>query len=98
MKNEIEILKKLKEIKDDERLSYPSANVEINAPLALIQISLEGQISILKWVLDGKALHDYREKLESGQDLIYHINCEVCGKAIWRKDGFDTRCDEHPME
>lgn len=53
MKNENEIEKELARLKADERLSYPSANVFINAPLALIQQDLESRVAILQWVLEG---------------------------------------------
>lgn len=46
------IKKKLKEIEKDERLSYPNATIDTNAPLALIQLSGECKISALKWVLE----------------------------------------------
>ena len=54
MKSRKEILAKIKEIKSDSR--YPRrkrdvANVFINAPLALIQVRMEHQIKVLKWVL-----------------------------------------------
>lgn len=50
----------LKEIEEDERLGYPTATVDINAPLALIQCGLQSQVNALKYVLialdvkDGK--------------------------------------------
>jgi hypothetical protein len=51
MKNEEEIKNKLNELKSDERLYYPSADIQTNAPLALTQLSLEAQINSLEWVL-----------------------------------------------
>jgi len=51
MKTKKEIQEKLDEIKSDERLSYPAATIDINAPLALIQCGLEHQVSILEWIL-----------------------------------------------
>ena len=51
MKTEEEIRKKIKEIESDERYSYPTANVAVNAPLALIQLQMESEVRILKWVL-----------------------------------------------
>lgn len=51
MQTEVEIKKKLKKILSDERLKYPSANIQINAPLALIQLELETKRDILRWVL-----------------------------------------------
>ena len=51
MKTKKEIEEKLADIKSDERLSYPPATIDINAPLALIQLSMECKIDILKWVL-----------------------------------------------
>lgn len=51
MKTEKEIKNRLEQIKQDERLSYPSATIDTNAPLALIQLDLESQIKILEWIL-----------------------------------------------
>jgi len=51
MKTEKEIKKRLAEIEKDERISYPTATIDINAPLALIQLSLETERDALKWVL-----------------------------------------------
>jgi len=51
MKDKKELLQKLKELKDDERLTYNAATVFENAPLALIQLSAETQIHTLEWVL-----------------------------------------------
>lgn len=48
-----EIKERLKQIESDERLGYPPARVDVNAPLALIQCSLGSQRDILKWVLDS---------------------------------------------
>ena len=52
MKSEEEIRKVLKEIESDDRLSFPPARVDVNAPLALTQCSLGSQRDILKWVLN----------------------------------------------
>lgn len=54
MKEENEIKDKLLELESDERLSYPPAIVQINAPLALIQTEIEAKVRILKWVLNYK--------------------------------------------
>lgn len=51
MKTKVEIEKRLAELKADERLSYPPANVFTNAPLALIQVALKNEIMALTWVL-----------------------------------------------
>jgi len=45
------ILEKIDELKNDERMSYPTANIRTNAPLALIQLSMGSKISALEWVL-----------------------------------------------
>jgi hypothetical protein len=51
----LEDIKKIKDelarIEKDERLSYPTATVFENAPLALAQCGLENQAKVLKWVL-----------------------------------------------
>ena len=39
-----EIQQKINEILADQRLSYKTALIQINAPLALIQISMESQL------------------------------------------------------
>jgi hypothetical protein len=52
MKSEKEIQQKLDEIMTDERLYYKSATIFSNAPLALIQLSLEVKLEILSWVLE----------------------------------------------
>jgi len=46
-----EINKKLDKIKSDKRISYPPAAVQINTPLALIQVALETKRDILEEVL-----------------------------------------------
>ncbi len=51
MKTKEQIEEKIKEIESDERLSYPLATIEINAPLALIQLEMETKLKMLKWVL-----------------------------------------------
>ncbi len=53
MKNKKEIEARLKEVESDERLHYPSADIFSNAPLALIQVALENQRDILKWILSS---------------------------------------------
>jgi len=53
MKTEEEIRERLEAIEEDERLGYPPAAVQINAPLALIQTSLGTERDTLKWVLSG---------------------------------------------
>ena len=52
MKTEKQIRKKIEEIEADERHKAPPALVDINAPLALIQVDLEAKIRALKWVLE----------------------------------------------
>mgnify|MGYP000091363213 CR=1 FL=1 len=51
MKTREEIEKRIAELKADERLGYPPANVFTNAPLALIQVALKNEIMALNWVL-----------------------------------------------
>mgnify|MGYP003980191453 FL=1 len=51
MKTKAEIEKRIAELKADERLGYPPANVFTNAPLALIQVALKNEIMALTWVL-----------------------------------------------
>jgi hypothetical protein len=51
MKSEDEIRAELKKVEADERLSYPCATIQVNAPLALIQLGLETKRDTLKWIL-----------------------------------------------
>ncbi len=51
MKTEKEIKAELKKLEADERLSYKTATIVENAPLALIQLEMETNIAALKWVL-----------------------------------------------
>ncbi len=51
MKTREEIEKRITELKADERLGYPPANVFTNAPLALIQVALKNELMALNWVL-----------------------------------------------
>jgi len=43
--------KKLAALEADERIDYPSAEVETNAPLALIQVSLRSQANVIRELL-----------------------------------------------
>lgn len=51
MKAEAEIQKRISNILEDERLSYKTATVFVNAPLALIQTILETELHTLQDVL-----------------------------------------------
>ena len=55
MKTENQIREFLNKTMEDERLSYPTAEIDVNAPLALIQLTLETTCAVLKWVLDEKS-------------------------------------------
>ena len=52
MKSEIEIKKKLEELMSDERMSYETATVFENAPLALIQMGMGAQINTYEEILE----------------------------------------------
>lgn len=51
MKTPQEIEKRIQEILADPRISYPTAGIQVNAPLALIQLSLEVELNTLQDVL-----------------------------------------------
>lgn len=51
----------LAEIEGDERLGYPTATVDVNAPLALIQCALSHQVKTLKEVLKVLDLKDGKQ-------------------------------------
>lgn len=52
MKSAEEIKKKIRGLQADERLQGGAASVQINAPLALVQVELKATIIALKWVLE----------------------------------------------
>ncbi len=56
MRELAQIKKRIETIEADDRyqsgLEHP-ATVEINAPLALIQVGFETELKALKWVLEG---------------------------------------------
>lgn len=54
MKNEKQIRDLLFDYLNDERIHYKPALVQINAPLALIQVDLNARIRTLEWILDEK--------------------------------------------
>lgn len=51
MRTKKEIINKIKELEEDERMGYKRASVFSNAPLALIQLSIQTKIDSLKWTL-----------------------------------------------
>ena len=51
MRTEFEIRNRINQIDADERYHYPSARVDVNAPLALIQVALGTEALALAWVL-----------------------------------------------
>lgn len=51
MKTIEEIKAEIKKCKEDDRYTQPPAIVEVNAPLALIQVALVNRITALEWVL-----------------------------------------------
>lgn len=52
MKTEKQIRARIKEIESDSRYQAPTATVQVNAPLALIQLGFETEVAVLKWVLE----------------------------------------------
>ena len=51
MKTPEEIQKRIDEILTDERLSYKTASININAPLAMMQLAMEVELHTLQRVL-----------------------------------------------
>ena len=49
-----EIKDKIHELQNDDRIKQPDALIQINAPLALIQLSIEMKIAALEWVIEIK--------------------------------------------
>ena len=56
MRTRDEIEKRIAAIEADERMKAPSANIVVNAPLALIQLEGESVVQALRWAL-GKAAY-----------------------------------------
>jgi len=55
MRTKAEIEARLADVLADPRLGYPAATVDVNAPLALIQMALEAERNVLRWCLqDGE--------------------------------------------
>lgn len=52
MKTIKELTHRLAELKNDERMTYVPANVQINVVLALIQVEVGAKIHALEWALD----------------------------------------------
>jgi len=52
MKSKNEILTKIRELEADERHKCEPALVQINAPLALMQVEIQSKIDALMWVLN----------------------------------------------
>lgn len=46
-----EIQAMIERIEGDDRYRYPAARVDVNAPLALIQVEMKAQVRALKWAL-----------------------------------------------
>lgn len=67
MKSEKEIEAILIEVENDERLYYKTAIVFSNAPLALIQCSLEVRSSLLRKILDKPTLNFYELRDKKNQ-------------------------------
>lgn len=49
--SDAELYNRLALIDADERFHYPPALVQVNAPLALIQVSMSAEAKALAWVL-----------------------------------------------
>lgn len=62
MRNADSIRLRLAELEADERHHYEPALVQINAPLALIQVSIQAKIDALKWVLNEKKTKPARKR------------------------------------
>jgi len=45
------VRKQLYKLIHDSRHTAPVATIDINAPLALIQVEIDAKITVLKWVL-----------------------------------------------
>lgn len=55
MKTIGELREQIAKIKSDERFRLPPATVQVNAPLALLQVDMAAKVGTLRWVL-GESL------------------------------------------
>ncbi len=51
MRSREEIEHRIREIESDERMGYEPALIDVNAPLALIQVEGKVAVAALKWAL-----------------------------------------------
>jgi hypothetical protein len=49
-----QILARIRESTSDSRYKAPAAQIQINAPLALIQVCMKAEVNALRWVLGLK--------------------------------------------
>lgn len=62
MKTEKEIRAQIAAVMADDRFHYETATIQVNAPLALIQLEMETRVRWLAWVLGEKPPHPKRKK------------------------------------
>ena len=62
MRTAKELRFQLAKLKSDERHKYKLALVQINAPLALIQVEIQAKIDALEWALNDKRYNSNRDK------------------------------------
>lgn len=72
-----EIESRIASIEKDERYNYPPAQIQINAPLALIQVDMKASVCALRWVLsiianqwkNSKTPHMDASRIPCGESL-----------------------------
>lgn len=62
MKTLEDIRDRLAQVEADVRIHYPPATVQVNAPLALIQVNLDTESRALRWVLDMEPLKKKKQR------------------------------------
>ena len=70
MRREQDLLAELKRLEDDERLWYETAPIQINAPLALVQIELKTKSDMLRWCLQLSFRPTQREDLAKSYEKV----------------------------
>jgi NTP pyrophosphatase (non-canonical NTP hydrolase) len=81
----------LAEVEADERLHYPPALVEINAPLALIQVALKTRQEVLH---NAIRLLEAERKSEASSFTLAQLQAEM---APWVEHNFGKRPSWHPL-
>ena len=60
MRTPNDLRKRIEELKSNPQFRYEPAAIQVNAPLALVQVSLAAEVRVLRWALEEKLRPDDR--------------------------------------